>query len=128
MLAEPEESHREKLVPGLKPPFGQALIATFGKVLLVLLQALQDTIIGCRYRAAKPFCIYNTRSLIPVGFFPTHQPLLHDLLTGRIQSRETLHHTTAAIFSGKEIWTGLLDLRVTFHFRDFPGTTVTRNG
>jgi len=53
--------------------------------------------------------------------------LLHDLLTGRIQSFEALHHATPPIFTFQGIGAVLLDFSLALHFRDFLGTPVARD-
>lgn len=66
----------------------------------MFLEALQDTTICSRHRTAKPPYIGDTGHSISIGFFPPHQPLLHDLLTRGVESFEALDHASATVFSG----------------------------
>jgi hypothetical protein len=79
--------------------FGQALVASFGEVLFVFLQTLQDTAITRLHGQTDSLHIFDTGKSIPFSFPPMHQPLPYDLLTGRVQSLDALHHTTSPVSS-----------------------------
>ncbi len=112
----------------MKAAFGQALVATFREVLFVFLQTLENASITRLHCRTEPLHIFDASKLISFSFPPTYQPLPDDLLTGRIQSLETLHRATPPVFTRQGIGAILLDFGLALHFRDFPGTPVARDG
>ena len=93
----------------------------------MFLQTLQNASITRLYCRTDPLHIFDAGMLIFFSFPPAYQPLLHDLLTGRIQSFEALHHATPPIFTFQGIGAVLLDFSLALHFRDFLGTPVARD-
>lgn len=93
----------------------------------MFLQTLQNAPITGLYGQADPLHIFDAGMLIFFSFPPAYQPLLHDLLTGRIQSLEALHHATPPIFTLQGIGAVLLDFGLALHFRDFLGAPVARD-
>ena len=65
----------------------------------MFLQTLQNAAITRLHGLTDSFHIFDAGKLIPFSFPPAHQPLPYDLLTGRIQSFDALHHTTSPVFS-----------------------------
>jgi hypothetical protein len=65
----------------MKAPFGQALVATFRKILFVFLQTLQNAAITRLHCRTYLLHIFDADKLISFNFPPAYQPLLNDLLT-----------------------------------------------
>ena len=83
----------------METAFGQALVASFGEVLFVFLQTLQDTPITRLHGQTDSLHIFDTGKPIPFSFPPMDQLLPYDLLTRRVQSFHALHHTTSSVSS-----------------------------
>ena len=94
----------------------------------MFLQTLQNAAITRPHCRTDPLHIFDAGKLIAFGFPPTYQPLSDDLLTGCIQSLQTLYHATAPIFPLQGIGTILLNFSLALHFRDFSGPPVARDG
>ncbi len=95
----------ESLVPEMKAAFGQALVATFGEILFVFLQTLQNSAITRLYCKTEPFHVFDTGKLISFSFLPPYHPLPDDLLTSSTQLFHALYDATSAGFSRKRIRT-----------------------
>lgn len=94
----------------------------------MFLQTLQNAAITRLHCQTESLHIFDAGKLVSLSFPPAYQPLSDDLLTGCIQSLETLYRATPPIFTSQRIGAVPLDFGLALHLCDFPGTPVMGDG